>query len=147
MGTGQMILVLLGAMLFSSILITTYNGLADQAELTYNGFNLLQAQKLANRYLQQVDAEILGNVVSYDDIYTTYHNNTSYISDMFSGMTFRTNIRTNYCDATGDTTAAAGSTDYMRVDVRIRFTSESGRSLQAGTSDAPFSRVIANLNF
>jgi hypothetical protein len=146
MGTGQMLLVLLGAMLFSTILITTYNGLADQAELMYNGLNLLQAQKLGNAYLQKVDSEISGGVMTYDEAYTLYHNSTSYITDTLRTINFRTNIRANYCNSAGDTTAAGGLTSYMRVDVRVLFQSETGRQLRAGTVDAPLSRVIADLS-
>lgn len=146
MGTGQMVLVLLGAMLFSSILITTYNGLADQADMMYNGLNLLQAQKLGDRYLQKVDAEISGGVISYDETYALYHNNISYVTDTLRTINFRTNIRANYCNSSGDTTAAGGFTSYMRIDVRVLFNSETGKQLRAGTLNAPLSRVIADMD-
>ena len=55
----QMLLVLLALALFSTMLLNTYNIMLDQSALVYDNMHYLQGQKIADRYFQRIESELL----------------------------------------------------------------------------------------
>ena len=70
----QMLLVLLALALFSTMLLNHYNILVDQSVLVYNNLRYLQGQKIADRYFQKIDAELMGNppIILFSQISSNY---------------------------------------------------------------------------
>jgi len=72
MGTGQMLLVLLAMILFSTILLTMYNNIDMQMRVIERTKTQLQGQKLADRYFQKIETELIGNVLTFSQVHSTY---------------------------------------------------------------------------
>jgi len=53
MTTGQIFLILLAMILFSTIYLTAYNNLFDQADLAYKGMYILNGQKITDKYFRR----------------------------------------------------------------------------------------------
>ena len=136
----QMILVLLALALFSAIMLNMYNLILDDAKIVYNSMIYIQGQKIADKYFQQVEAEMMGisPLKTFGQAYSAYHNVTSY--ENIGGSIYRVNLNTAYCDSLGNTSYPDST--YMRIDVQMTVASPAGDSLYIGTQNNPFSIVF-----
>ena len=145
----QMILVLLALALFSTLLLNTYNIMLDQSTQVYDNILYLQGQKIADRYFQKIEAELLGNppINYFSQIYYTYYNSGAGVDETMNinSVVYNINIISDYCDSLG----ANSSTDtlYQKVDIRINCLSTSLDTLYIGTLSSPFSKVFINRGF
>jgi hypothetical protein len=116
-----------------------YNLVLDDAKIVYNNMQYSQGQKLADRYFQQLEAELLGKdpVKSFFDAYTYFNNFTE--SDTIGGTVYNVLISSAWCDSLGNT--ANPDSSYIRVDVRMNCISPAGDTLFIGTQNDPFSKV------
>ena len=141
----QMLLVLLALALFSTMLLNTYNIMLDQSALVYDNMLYLQGQKIADRYFQRIEAELLGDPpVSY---FFRIHSNHSNLSETMTvnNVIFNILINSTYCDSLGNTPYA--DTLYQKIDVRMNCLSTSMDTLYIGTLNSPFSKVFFNRGF
>lgn len=142
----QMILVLLALVLFSTLLLNTYNIMLDQSAMIYDNILYLQGQKIADRYFQKIEAELLGNppINYFSQIYSNYSGgvNETMVVD---NVTYNINIVSAYCDSLGANPSA--DTLYQKVDIQMNCLSTSLDTLYIGTSNSPFSKVFINRGF
>lgn len=140
-----MLLVLLALALFSTMLLNTYNIMLDQSALVYDNMLYLQGQKIADRYFQRIEAELLGDppVSYFSQIYSTYSNLSE--TKSVNNVIFNIQINSTYCDSLGNTPYA--DTLYQKVDVRMNCLSTSMDTLYIGTLNSPFSKVFFNRGF
>ena len=141
----QMILVLLALALFSTLLLNTYNIMLDQSTLVYDNIRYLQGQKIADRYFQKIEAELLGNPPIYH--FSGVHSNYSNLNETLTvnGVVYNINIVSAYCDSLGNTPYA--DTLYQKVDIQMNCLSTTLDTLYIGTSDEPFSKFLINKGF
>lgn len=143
----QMVLVLLALALFSTLLLNTYNIMLDQSAMIYDNMLYLQGQKIADRYFQKIEAELLGNppIHYFGEIWLNYSGGGIDETMTVNNVTYNINIKTAYCDSLG----ANSSTDslYQKVDIRMNCLSTSLDTLYIGTSNSPFSKVFINRGF
>ena len=141
----QMLLVLLALALFSTMLLNTYNIMLDQSALVYDNMLYLQGQKIADRYFQRIEAELLGDppVSYFSRIYSNYSNVSETMT--VNNVIFSIQINSTYCDSLGNTPCA--DTLYQKVDVRMNCLSTSMDTLYIGTLNSPFSKVFFNRGF
>ena len=141
----QMLLVLLALALFSTMLLNTYNIMLDQSALVYDNMHYLQGQKIADRYFQRIEAELLGDppVFYFSQIYSTYLNLSE--TKTVNNVIYNIQINSTYCDSLGNTPYA--DTLYQKVDVRMNCLSTSMDTLYIGTLNTPFSKVFFNRGF
>ncbi len=141
----QMLLVLLALILFSTMLLNTYNILLDQSALVYDNMIYLQGQKIADRYFQRVEAELLGDPPVF--YFTQIHSNYLNLSETrtVNNVIYNINVISTYCDSLGNTPYA--DTLYQKLDVRINCLSTTMDTLYIGTLNSPFSKVFFNRGF
>lgn len=141
----QMLLVLLALALFSTMLLNTYNIMLDQSALVYDNMHYLQGQKIADRYFQRIEAELLGDppVFYFSQIYSTYLSLSE--TKTVNNVIYNIQINSTYCDSLGNTPYA--DTLYQKVDVRMNCLSTSMDTLYIGTLNSPFSKVFFNRGF
>jgi len=92
---GQIFLILLAMVLFSTIYLTTYNSLFDQADLAYKGMYLLNGQKILDKYFQEIEAKILGDVLPFDALQSVYNGRSDSLT--VSDLVYHLNITTTPC--------------------------------------------------
>ena len=139
----QMLFVMLALALFSVIMLTMYNAILDDAKIMYNSILYIQGQKIADKYLQQIEAELMGTtpVKTFSQAYTAYNNIAAY--ENISGRIYNVSLSAAYCDSLGNT--AYPDTTYMRVDIMMTVTSPAGDTLYIGTQNNPFSKVFFSM--
>ena len=142
----QMILVLLALALFSTLLLNTYNIMLDQSAMIYDNILYLQGQKIADRYFQKIEAELLGNppIHYFSQIYSTYSGGVNETM-VIDNVTFNINIISAYCDSLGANPSA--DTLYQKVDIRINCLSTSLDTLYIGTALTPIDKLFINRGF
>ncbi|MBN2017519.1 MAG: hypothetical protein JW794_05260 [Candidatus Cloacimonetes bacterium] len=141
---GQIFLILLAMVLFSTIYLTTYNSLYDQADLAYKGMYLLNGQKVVDKYFQEIESKILGELLSFDALESTYDNRSDSLS--VSDQVYHINIVTSPCTRTGvDTTTA--SPEFVRVDINTWTLHPDGDTLWIGMPQSPISKVFVDLYY
>ena len=136
----QMLLVLIALALFSTMLLNTYNILLDQSALVYDNMLYLQGQKIADRYFQKLEAELLGtppilNFTQIDSICSSFRDTLT-----VNNIIYNIQFHSAYCDISGNTSFPDPS--YQRVDIRINCLSTSLDTLYIGTMSSPFSKVF-----
>ena len=146
MTMGQMLLVLLASVLFATISLSINNSIFLQSELVVDQMLQLQAQKIADRFHQKIDAELLGDVFPFDNLPTeiaTYDSVFVIRQGELDQATFSINFQSNFCDSSGD--VASPDPDFQRVDIRITTTGSRGKVLRVGTQNDPVFKVYGRL--
>lgn len=108
MSMGQMLLVLLASVLFATLSLSVNNGIFLQSELVVDQMLQLQAQKIADRFHQKIDAELLGDVFPFDSLtneIAAYDSVFVIRQGELDQANFSINFQSNYCDSSGDTSA------------------------------------------
>ena len=127
----QMLLVLLALALFSTMLLNTYNIVLDQSGLVYDNILYLQGQKIADRYFQRIESELLGDppIFSFTAINSLYSNMSETVT--VNNVIFNVQINSTYCDSLGNTPYA--DTLFQKVDIQMNCLSTSLDTLYIGT--------------
>jgi len=128
--------------LFSTIYLTTYNSLYDQADMAYKGMNLLNGQKVTDKFFQKIEADLLGQIMPFDAIQSTYNNQVDSVT--IGDFTYFADFSTTPCTMTGaDTTTA--DPEFIRIDISIWAVHPNGDTLWIGTQEHPLSKVFVDL--
>jgi hypothetical protein len=135
-----MLLVLLALALFSTMLINTYNVVLDQSGMVYDNILFLQGQKIANRYFQRIEAELLGDppIFNFSAINSIYSNMSEILT--VNDIIYNVQINSVYCDSLGNSPSA--DTLFQRVDIQMNCLSTTMDTLYIGTLAFPFSKVF-----
>ena len=145
----QMLLILVVLILFSTLMLNTYNILLDQSAMIYDNMFYLQGQKIADRYFQKIESELLGDppVYYFSQINANYSNITETMS--VNNVIFNIELDSNYCDSLGASLVYPNLNDtlFQKLDVRINCISTSLDTLYIGTLNDPFSKVFINRGF
>ncbi|MDP8314466.1 MAG: hypothetical protein RAP70_05255 [Candidatus Celaenobacter antarcticus] len=144
MTTGQIFLILLAMILFSTIYLTAYNNLFDQADLAYKGMYILNGQKITDKYFQEIESNLLGEIVLFDSLQAIYNglSDTLTVSD----IDYHINISTTPCTKTGaDTTTV--TPEFLRIDISIWAIPPDGDTLWIGMPQFPISKVFVDLYY
>ncbi|MDP8202213.1 MAG: hypothetical protein P9M11_08735 [Candidatus Tenebribacter burtonii] len=143
----QMLLVLVALVLFSTLMLNTYNILLDQSASIYDNMYYLQGQKIADKYFQKIEADLLGNPPAFyfSQIKAYYSNITE--TETVNNLIYNINLNSTYCDSLGNTSGAGVDTLYQKMDIRINCLSTSSDTLYIGTKNYPFSKIFINRGF
>lgn len=143
MGTGQMLLVMLAVILFSTILLTMYTNLDAQNRVIERTKNMLQCQKIADNIFQRIDSQLIGELRNFSQIHSDYLNYTRTM--IVNQDTFHiTCVRAAYCDQTGGTPVA--TTDYQLIELSMWTRNTFGDSVVVGTASNPLQKVFADMD-
>ncbi len=139
----RMLQVMVAVTLFTTTLIMVYNGLIGKNLIVYRVAVLEQGHRYAARFLQKVQAELIGKVNSFADIHNIYNGGVS-DSLVTTDEVYHVNIRSNYCDASGD--ISNPNTNFQKVEVRVFCVSNTfADTIRIGTAVEPISRIFANI--
>lgn len=152
MNMGQMLLVLLAVMLFSTILITTYSNLYTATDIVYKVMFQMQGLKIADKYIQKIDAELLGKVYgdsTFVDIYDSYHKDSPFnpgnpdTTMTINDADYNVWLTSNYCNSSGD--ISYPDSTYQKIDIIIFCTPMGPDTLWIGTRDKPISKIFIDM--
>jgi hypothetical protein len=141
MGTGQMLLVLLAIVLFSTIIVSTRSNMATQNELLYDNMYRLQGLRVANKFFQEIESLMIGQILTFAELNSTYTNYTQTIT--VDDVNYHNTIDMFYCDDSGNITNDPDS-EFQLIEIKIN-TTPLGKTLHIGTDDNPLSKVIADI--
>ncbi len=141
MGTGQLILVLLSVVLFSTIIVTTNSNLFTLAYYTYDAMISMQGYKIADAFLQEVEAMNISASMTFSEIYNNFTFNDSVIT--VNGIDYIVSSSPHWCNQFG-VNVSDGTQDYQRVDIRIACPFGND-TIRIGTSAHPISYIYASI--
>jgi hypothetical protein len=141
MGTGQMLLVLLTVVLFTSIMGSTMANLTNQMDYVFQTMIILQGEKIVNKYINLIDVLLFSQQQTFADIYSDYQSfSYTETAEGIETLDYNVNITMQYCtDETGNTVAGA-PTEYLRIRVWVSV-DYGGETLNIGTASAPIYSV------
>ncbi len=146
MSMGQMLMVLLAVILFSTIIITIYNNMFFQLELAEDKLFYTQAIKISDFVFQQFEIEMVSGQKSFNKLYEDYKykakgqelvNATNKLGLQHLGVDYKYTILSEYCDSSGNTAVVADSS-HQKVTVTIGVEAR-GDSLFLGSYNKVFS--------
>lgn len=140
MNTGQMLLVMLAIILFSTILIATYNNLFTVLFMAYEAMYQMQAYKIADRIFQEIDAMNISGVLTFTEIDSNYTFQDSV--ETINNVNYNIAATVSLCNQYGET--AFPDSNYQRIDLRI-FCVVGTDTLWTGTPANPVSYIYGNL--
>ena len=133
-----MLLVLLSVILFSTIVIGTYNAVFSQAEIVYNGIILMQGQKVADSLFQRIECEVFSDT-TFSLVFSSLGNFSE--SKIIDNYAFDMLVTSSQCDSLGD--ISNPTTDYQIVNMRISCYSGQSDTLFIGTTANPLRKIFS----
>jgi hypothetical protein len=141
MGNGQLIFVLFAVMLFSTLFLTYYNGIIEQAEIIYDTNYYLQGLQIIEKFYQSIMANIITESKSFSQIYTDYTSVTDSIA--VEDQVFHYNITASYCDSLG---VDVGTTsNFQRLDFVVYTVKGNQDTVFIGNISNPVSKLVAKV--
>ena len=161
MNLGQMLMVLLGIVLFSTIIIVFYNNMANQVDMTERTIYLQQGIRIADKYLQEFEAELVGGMIgNFNDVNAVMFNGLQRPDIIVGEATYTPRVFSRLCDQRGISLpigATIPNPDYIRLFVTVEITTAKrgtanpyrvGYDLTASqTENEAFSKIFHNINF
>ncbi|MDN5353423.1 MAG: hypothetical protein PWQ09_179 [Candidatus Cloacimonadota bacterium] len=141
MGTGQLLFVLFAVILFSTLFLTYYNGIIEQAETIYNTNYYLQGLQIVEKIYQSIMASIISETKDFSQIYTEYSSLENSIS--VEGQVYHYNISSSYCDSLG--IDVGSSSNFQRLDFKIYTVKGNQDTIFIGTESAPITKMLAKI--
>ncbi|HCX72278.1 MAG TPA: hypothetical protein DHM37_01025 [Candidatus Cloacimonas sp.] len=141
MNTGQMLMVMVAIVLFSSLFVNSITNISEQNEIIYKGTYILQGHKIAERYFEKIEAELLGEISSFGEVLDNYADYDTTFT--VQNVDYQVSIVSNLCDANGNITDP--QEDFQRVDIRINC-NYGDDVLHIGTETNPLSKIFADLS-
>jgi len=143
MAYGQMLMVLLAVILFSTVMMGYYNNLFRWYDIHNREFYRLQGLKVADKVFQQIEFQHLSSGVDFSGLYNNFQNFTSTIT--IGPADYMINVQSAWCDSVGQTSELPGL--FIRFDVRIACIPETQDTVWVGTSNFPLQKFVANMGF
>ncbi len=141
MNTGQMLLVMLAVILFSTTLIATYNNLFTILYMAYEAMYQMQAYKIADRIFQEIDALNISGFLTFEEIKNQFIFSDSV--ETINNVDYTINTTTNWCSQYGGAPTDTLK-NYQRIDLRI-YCIVGSDTLWTGTRDFPVSYIYGDL--
>lgn len=144
MSMGQMLLVLLGLVLFSTLVLSYYNILGSQVEMVEKNQLQKQALKIIDFRFQLIESEVISNSKNLQQIYTEYPDFTTAIDTLIlNNKPYRVYVKANKCNAKGEN--VSGTAYYIRMDARVDVPITEQDTIKVGLIDNPISKVFGDI--
>lgn len=141
MNTGQMLLVMLAIVLFSSIVVSTQNNLFTLANIAYRTMFSMQGYKIADRFLQEIDAYH----VSAGKTFAQIQNDYTFVDSIIrvNAVDYHIDASTQWSDQYGGA-AIDALKKYQRIDIRIYYLLGVD-TVRVGTDQSPISYIYGRM--
>ena len=142
MNLRQMMLVLLVAICFSTLMISYYSGMSLQAQQAEMNVYQSQGLKIVNHIFQTYETRLLAEDITFDELYALLGKpgGLDLPPHQIEGIAYYPNVSSRYTDVNGN--IVSGDSDYQRLDIVIRVDINT-REFYVGSPDAPFSKVFS----
>ena len=141
MGTGQLILVLLAVVLFSTIILTTNTNLFTLAYYSYEAMISMQGFKIADAFLQEAEAYNISASMTFQDLHNYFTFADSVIN--INSINYHVTSSANWCNEFG-VNDMSGSQEYQRIDITIDCPFGND-TIRVGTNVHPISYIYASI--
>jgi len=141
MNTGQMLLVMLAILLFSTIIISTYNNLFTVLYMAYEAMYQMQAYKIVDKIFQEIDAMNISSLKTLEEIKNEYIYDDSIMT--INNVNYVINTSTNWCDQYGGAPTDTLQ-NYQRIDI-IVYCKIGNDTLWTGTNTYPVRYIYGAL--
>ena len=142
MNLGQMILVILAAILFSTFIIAVFNSMMVQMENAVVNLYMTQGVKIADQVLQEYEAKILSHTITFDEVYNTLNGGITKPPVALGGADYIVSIISRPCSTNGSIVGSLGN--HQRIDVMVRIVADN-REYYVGNETNPFSKVFSRI--
>ena len=115
----EMVAVLFAVIFFTSVALIYNNSAFRQREYLFDANAFVQAAVLAHEKLDEIDAKLLGNVISFENITSTFDGSSFNRNLQYVGQTYRLQTSVDVVDEDGVTQADDADTGYLRVSVLV----------------------------
>ena len=145
----QMLLVLLAAVLFSTVVLYTYDHIFTQRELVYNGMYMLQGQKIADSLFQRIGCEFLSatfdNATTFESVATSYVTYSSADTITIDGISYNVMLASYNSSQFGNILSPFSLPyNYRRIDIWIDCSPNGTDVISIGTAANPLTKIYAN---
>ena len=143
MNLRQMMLVLLAAICFSTLMISYYSGMSLQAQQAEMNVYHSQGLKIVNHIFQTYETKLLAEDITFDELYDLLGKpgGLDLPPHHIEGIAYYPTIRSHYSDVAGN--KVSDNSPYQRLDIIIRVDITT-REFYIGSVDAPFSKVFSS---
>ncbi|MDD2649693.1 MAG: hypothetical protein PHF36_00960 [Candidatus Cloacimonetes bacterium] len=145
MNMGQMLLVLLGLALFSTILMSYYNTFTNQIDWIEKNQIQKQALRIIDFEFQRIESRVISGtrrasiMPEYQNFFTPI--DTFYIHN----LPYRLYLRAQPSHATGDTLFVPDPPQYMKMHARVVTQRGLGDSVQVGMIDVSVTKIFGDV--
>lgn len=115
----EMVLALFAVVLFSSIALAYNQALWRQTDYLFNAQLVVQSNHLCHEILDEVDAKLFSDQITFDDVVPNYHNKTRSVYIASQSETYSLAIKATVCDSTGTILSSGSTSLFRRVDVTV----------------------------
>lgn len=144
MSMGQMLLVLMGLVLFSTLIIAYYNTLSSQIEWVEENQIQQQALKILDFNIQLFESQLISQR-SLSDIYTQFPDFNTPVDTMnVNSIDYVMYIKAHKCTEDG-TILSSGIANYIRLNMRIVAYRTATDSVMVGTVSNPIFKIFGDV--
>ncbi len=115
----EMVLALLAVVLFSSIALGYNQAVWRQTDYLFNAQLVVQSNHLCHAVLDEVDAKLFSDQITFDDIIPDFDNTTRSVYIDSQSETYDLAISAAVCDSIGTILPAGSTSLFRRVDVTV----------------------------
>jgi len=146
MNLNQMLLVMLAAILFSSMIISLYSGMAIQSEMAEKNLYQSQGIKISSHIFQTFETQLIGGELSFEELYELLNQTGGLQMDPIhiDGAKYFPHVKSQYSDISGTSIhlPPGESSPYQRLDVVIKVEAMN-REFYIGTENDPLQKVFS----
>ena len=153
MNLGQMVIVILGVVLFSTIVLGIYNNMMNQLEITGDRKYYSQGIRIADYVFQSMEVQMLNKTMNISSIFLQYQQPGAYMYGgtgtappiTVDGVPYHVNVLAQYCDVNGNSSGGL-ITDWIRVFCMIEVDINGRKPYFVGVDeDDAFVQIFTNM--
>ena len=151
MNLGQMVIVILGVILFSTVVLGIYNNMMNQLEMTGDRRYYSQGMRIADYIFQGIEVQTLDSTINIGTIFSQYQSPGAYMYGGTStipaltvdGTRYNVNVIARYCDINGNFSPTA--TNFIKVFCNVEVDVNGRKPFFIGQGDEAFSQIFTNM--
>ena len=146
MNMGQMMLVILAVVLFTTIIMGVHHNTQNQLRMAGDNIYNTQALKVADYIFQRFEVDLITDQTPFQTFFNTWNAATGggvYPPITVNNATFNATVEAIPINMAG-AVIATPTPDRLRVNIRVAV-DINGRILNVGTAAAPFSKNFTNV--
>jgi len=157
MNLGQMLIVILSVVLFSTLIISVYNNMTNQMQMATNTTYLNQSVLVADAAFQKITAEYFAKMMTFTQIHSTFVGNVGFTipyqlinnqnAVVVQGVSYTPHIRAVYWTQLQNGQATTNVSNCIRLSCRVlvRATADPAEDFWLGDDSDDFNHIITTI--